>query len=139
MGRRLARYYLVNGQSYGPGDEVPADVAARLGEDAWEGGASPAVVPAEDPAPVAPVVEVVPEPVAVEADTAEPAAAEAAPVVEPAPPVAPVVAGGEPPRIGKGSSRSAWVAYAESVGVVFADDAGRDDIIAAVDAAKRAE
>lgn len=131
MGRRLARYYLVNGQSYGPGDEVPADVAARLGEDAWEGGASPAAVPSPAPVVPEPVVEV-PEPVA--AEPVEPAAP-----VEDAPSAAPVVAGGEPPRIGKGSSRSAWVTYADSIGVVFADDAGRDDIIAAVDAAKRAE
>lgn len=38
----------------------------------------------------------------------------------------------EPARNG---SREAWAAYALAAGVAFPDDAGRDDIIAAVDAA----
>lgn len=42
----------------------------------------------------------------------------------------------EPPRTGKGSSGKAWRDYAGRVGVVVADDATRDDIIAAVDAAR---
>lgn len=43
----------------------------------------------------------------------------------------------EPPRAGKGSGRAEWAAYAASVGVEVDDDATRDDIIAAVDAAKQ--
>jgi hypothetical protein len=41
-----------------------------------------------------------------------------------------------PPRAGKGSGRSEWAAYAESVGVTVDEDATRDEIIAAVDAAE---
>ena len=51
-----------------------------------------------------------------------------------APPVVRVTE--EPPRTGKGSSGKAWRDYAGRVGVVVADDATRDDIIAAVDAAR---
>ena len=39
----------------------------------------------------------------------------------------------EPPRSGKGSGVEAWREYATSLGVEVADDATRDDIIAAVD------
>ena len=42
----------------------------------------------------------------------------------------------EPARSGAGSGVEAWRGYARSAGVQVADDAGRDDIIAAVDAAK---
>lgn len=38
-----------------------------------------------------------------------------------------------PPESGAGSSVKAWRRYAESVGVVVGDQAGRDEIIAAVD------
>lgn len=40
-----------------------------------------------------------------------------------------------PPLNGAGSGRDAWAAYAEAGGVEFADDARRDDIIAACAAA----
>lgn len=40
----------------------------------------------------------------------------------------------EPPRTGAGSTTDAWRAYATRLGVEVSDDAGRDDIIAAVDA-----
>lgn len=42
----------------------------------------------------------------------------------------------EPPRSGKGSGVEAWLAYAESKGIDMPEDASRDDVIAAVDAAK---
>lgn len=42
----------------------------------------------------------------------------------------------EPPRSGPGSSKDAWVEYARSRGVEVADDATREDIFAAVDAAR---
>lgn len=42
-----------------------------------------------------------------------------------------------PPRAGKGSGRDEWAAYAASLGVDVDDDAGRDDIIAAVEAAQK--
>lgn len=40
----------------------------------------------------------------------------------------------EPPRSGQGATTDAWRAYADQLGVDVPDDAGRDDIIAAVDA-----
>jgi hypothetical protein len=41
--------------------------------------------------------------------------------------------GDQPPKTGRGSSRDAWVAYADSQGVAVDDDMSRDDIIAAVE------
>lgn len=40
----------------------------------------------------------------------------------------------EPPRVGRGSSRAAWAAYAESLGIDVPDDLGRDGIIDLIDA-----
>lgn len=40
----------------------------------------------------------------------------------------------EPPRAGAGSTTEAWRTYATNLGLDVPDDAGRDDIIAAVDA-----
>ncbi len=40
----------------------------------------------------------------------------------------------EPPRGGEGATEEAWRAYAEALGVEVPDGAGRDDIIALVDA-----
>ncbi|PSO52511.1 MAG: hypothetical protein BRC31_04650 [Actinobacteria bacterium QS_5_72_10] len=40
-----------------------------------------------------------------------------------------------PPESGAGSGRESWAAYAAELGVEVTDDMGRDDIIAAVDAA----
>lgn len=42
---------------------------------------------------------------------------------------------GAPPKTGKGSGLANWLAYAESLGVEVPEDAGRDDVIAAVEAA----
>lgn len=38
MARRLKTYVHVDGTAYGPDDEVPADVAKRIGDHAWEDG-----------------------------------------------------------------------------------------------------
>jgi hypothetical protein len=40
-----------------------------------------------------------------------------------------------PPESGAGSGRESWAVYAVALGVDVTDDMGRDDIIAAVDAA----
>lgn len=40
----------------------------------------------------------------------------------------------EPPRHGRGASRGAWAAFAEHHNIPVSPSAGRDDIIAAVDA-----
>lgn len=38
MGRRLNTYVHVDGQAYGPGSDVPAEVAERItNPDVWEG------------------------------------------------------------------------------------------------------
>lgn len=42
----------------------------------------------------------------------------------------------EPPRSGAGSGRDAWAAYAAARGLEVSPDAGRDEIVAAVDKAK---
>lgn len=42
---------------------------------------------------------------------------------------------GPPPQSGKGSGKDAWVAYAEANDVEVADDATKDDIIAACESA----
>lgn len=42
----------------------------------------------------------------------------------------------EPPRAGAGSSRGAWSAYAESLGIDVQDDDTRNDIMAKIDARK---
>ena len=34
--RRLKTYVHVDGAVYGPGDDIPAEVAARIGDHAWE-------------------------------------------------------------------------------------------------------
>ncbi|MFF3190553.1 hypothetical protein [Streptomyces misionensis] len=39
-GRRLRAYVHVGGAAYGPDDEVPADVAKRIGDHAWTETAS---------------------------------------------------------------------------------------------------
>lgn len=59
-------------------------------------------------------------------------AKEPAPPKNPDPPKEPKAP--EPPaRSGPGSGVDAWRAYAEQIGLEVADDASRDDIIAAVD------
>jgi len=47
---------------------------------------------------------------------------------------APAPTAEEPPRGGEGSGREAWTTYATSLGITFAEDATREDVIAAVDA-----
>lgn len=50
-------------------------------------------------------------------------------------PAAPAASGvAEPPRAGRGSSEDAWREYATGLGIDVPNDAGRDDIIALVDA-----
>lgn len=41
-----------------------------------------------------------------------------------------------PPLTGTGSGRAAWAAYADSIGAVYAEDATKESIIAAVEAAQ---
>lgn len=42
---------------------------------------------------------------------------------------------GIPPKGGAGSGKDAWKAYADSLGVAVDDEASRDDIVAAIEAA----
>jgi hypothetical protein len=50
-----------------------------------------------------------------------------------------VAAGEEPPRSGRGSGVDEWRVYAETLGVDVPEDAGRDDIVALVDAQNSGE
>ncbi|MFI1467642.1 hypothetical protein [Streptomyces wuyuanensis] len=45
MSRRLIAYVHVDGKAYGPGDQVPAAVAKRIGEHAWTDSGSSAEAP----------------------------------------------------------------------------------------------
>lgn len=54
---------------------------------------------------------------------------------ESAPAAAPAAGDAPPPRRGRGSSAPVWRAYARTHGVDVADDAERDDVIAACEAA----
>jgi hypothetical protein len=102
----LNTYVHVEGVAYGPGDDIPDDVAAKiLNPDVW-------AVP--------------PEPVR----QGTGAMSGGSVVVNVIPRVA------VPPRSGPGSGRAVWVAYAQDNGVEVTDDLKtRDDIIAACDLA----
>jgi hypothetical protein len=103
----------IDGQAYGPG-EVPDEVAARISNpNVWDGEA-PAVAGSQVPEqPMSPVLTGRQVAAATTADSAD----------------------GPPPRGGAGSGRDAWSAYAAASGVEVDEDATRDDIVAALDAA----
>lgn len=108
MGRRLNTYVHLDGTAYGPDDDVPADVAKRIGEHAWtddsdQDGDEPAGAGFEDPS------------------------SQQSPT--------PTGAGEAPPRSGRGSGVEAWRAYAAQHDLDVADDATREDIIAAAEGA----
>lgn len=114
---------------YGPGDEVPDWAAARItNPKAWKDGDPPKVTGADGE------VQRLREQLA-EAE-ARAAAAEARLAG------GPVEDGGggdgeaPPPRSGPGSGAPAWREYAARNGVEVAPDESRDDVIAALDAAK---
>ena len=93
MGLHSTVYLQVDGNivGFGPGDDLPDEVARQIGAHAFEDG----VHPLGD----------------------KPAASD-----------------GPPPKAGAGSSADAWAAYADGK-VDVPDDAKRDEIIAALDAA----
>lgn len=41
MGRRLKTFVHVGGEAYGPGSDVPPEVAEQIGEHAWESDTDP--------------------------------------------------------------------------------------------------
>ena len=99
---------------FAPGDEVPADLAARVrNPDVWGSDA-----PESAPAPSTPAVS---EPEALSADgdddDEQPAGSDI------------------PPKSGPEGSRAAWAEYADSVGVMVTSIMKRNDIIAAVEQA----
>ncbi|MFC8873228.1 MULTISPECIES: hypothetical protein [Streptomyces] len=103
MGRRLKTFVHVDGVAYGPDSKVPAPVAEKIGDHAWE---TDAEVRGEDG----------PETVGfTDPGTQRPATVEA------------------PPRSGRGSSVDAWRAFAEQNGVGVDSDMSREDIIAAAE------
>jgi hypothetical protein len=108
--RTLNTYVHVDGVWYRPGTVPPPEVAKRItNPDVWDG---------------------------------EPEQSAAEPVQPPAPAKVPDTTGSsggnlpEPPRAGKGSGTDAWLAYAKDHGIEVPADAGRDDIVALVDARK---
>lgn len=118
MARRLtATVYLHDEdgvvRSFGPGDTVPDWVAAQI--------LNPDLL-VDEPAP---------DPESAGTDD-NGASAGDSPVgngtFDPGPP---------PPKYGKGSSLAAWLQYADEIGVEVPEDAGRDAVIAAVEAAEK--
>ncbi|MFJ8760841.1 hypothetical protein [Streptomyces cyaneofuscatus] len=110
--RRLKTYVHVGGIAYGPGDQVPKDVAKKIGDHAWEnvptyvGEDGPETVQFADPG-----------------GTKQPGGGTPPTEVE------------APPRSGKGSGIDAWQAFAHEHGVGTDSDMSRDDIIAACERA----
>lgn len=109
MARTLNAYVYVNGVGYAPGDAVPDDVAKKIGAHAWTSEEEP--------------------------DAQAPASGSGG-VGDPVPAADEVKA---PPRSGRGSGTEAWRAYADAIGVDYADGAERDEIIIAVDAHQRGQ
>jgi hypothetical protein len=102
---RLNAYVTVDGQWYGPDDEVPADVANRIGAHAWDddGGQDDGGEPAD---------------VGFDDSGAQ---------------QSPTGAGEAPPRSGRGSGIDAWRRFAEQNGVGIDSDMSREEIIAAAE------
>lgn len=105
MARRLNTFVTVDGEWYGPDDDVPDDVAKRIGDHAWDDGDQGD----DEPADVGFV-----DPSAQQSPT-------------------PTGAGEAPPRSGRGSGIEAWRAYAERNGIGTDSDMTREDIIAAAE------
>lgn len=106
MARRLRTFVHVDGTPYGPDDEVPAEVAEKIGDHAWEDdsdqdGDEPAEVGFEDPA--------------ARQSTAG--------------------SGEAPPRSGRGSGVEAWRAFLADNEIAADADASREDLIAAAEGA----
>lgn len=132
MAKQLSRVVVLtnpetrNAEVFRPGDDVPAWAREVItNPTAWDGG---------DTADSTPEPPKQPEPLK-----------DPEPPKEPEPPSNPAGDGTgddpkdaieEPPRAGRGSSLEAWQGYADALGIEYANDATRDDIVAAVDAAK---
>ncbi|MFE5658370.1 hypothetical protein ACFQ9H_19535 [Streptomyces sp. NPDC056517] len=106
MSRRLIAYVHVDGQAYGPGDDVPAEVAERIGAHAWaddsDDGDGDETEPAGFPAPGA------------DGGAGDVQA---------------------PPRSGRGSGIEAWRAFLADHEIGVDADASREEIIAAAEQA----
>ncbi|WP_405911362.1 hypothetical protein OG529_04390 [Streptomyces longwoodensis] len=108
--RRLIGYVHVDGDRYGPDDQVPAEVAKRIGDHAWtdsgevRGEDGPETLSFSGPG---------------EDQDQDQGQGE----------------GEAPPRSGRGSGIEAWRAFAEEHGVGIDEGMTRDDVIAACEAA----
>jgi hypothetical protein len=104
-GRRLNTFVHVGGVAYGPGTDVPPEVAEKIGAHAWE--------PDEDDQGEGEGAQIgVEDPTTTQSPGDEP-----------------------PARSGRGSGIDAWRKFAEQNGVEYDTDASRDEIIAACEAA----
>jgi hypothetical protein len=114
---------------FGPGDTLPDwAVASITNPDVWAGEKPPTpepVIPADEPDPTA------------ELDRLRARVAELEKSSSASTPDASESAPGAPPRGGPGSGAPEWRAYARGVGVEVADDASREDVIKALDAADK--
>jgi hypothetical protein len=107
MARRLNTHVHVAGAWYGPDDTVPDDVAGKIGDHAWadDDQDDGGTVGFTDPAD------------GDQGNGGEGGGVEA------------------PPRSGRGSGVEAWRTFAEQNALDVADDASREDIIAAAEQA----
>ena len=121
--------------TFGPGDEVPDwAVVAITNPDVWESQGSRSTLP---PAPDSTPDPSAPRPVAGPAGVAEEPADELvrlqARINEVKAALSTMnIAGSPPPKGGPGSGAPAWREYAASKDVEVADDASREDVIAAL-------
>ncbi|WP_327162105.1 hypothetical protein [Streptomyces zaomyceticus] len=108
MSRRLIAYVHVDGQAYGPGDDVPAEVAERIGAHAWADDTDGELIGEHGPETVG---------------FAGPRADGSGGDVE------------APPRSGRGSGIDAWRSFLADHEVGVDADASREDMIAAAEQA----
>ena len=122
-GEALVAAVYVDGVCWLPGSVPPPDVAARITNPmAWP--------PRQEPD----------QELAVDGTAQTVPPAEDAPVwSEPRPAPDETRVPVEPPRAGRGSSLTAWAAYAGAVGVPVPSGATRDEVIAAIDDHRMAE
>lgn len=130
--------------TFGPGGDVPEwAVVAITNPDVWESRGSRSALPAppdpkpgtDDSQPTTAPGGIADELAQLRAELAELRASQGKTVTPADSPDATPAADGPPPKGGPGSGAPAWRDYAASKGVQVADDASRDDVIAALTAA----
>lgn len=147
MARVLRRTVITGGVTYPPGTVQTPELLERISNPrAWEGEPDPEPTPAprkraarptqkpveparapqaeQSAAPTPEETPEVPEETPDEETPPEPEGSEQSETLE------------EPPRGGAGATGDAWREYASALGLEVPEDAGRDDIVALVDASR---